>query len=477
MAQLLVALFLHRLVKILGFEVKKLMFTKKKFIQLSHQTKSYLALFAKTIDQFLEKHKKKRTFYVIFLVLALLIIISRRPDAITNAQFWAEDGVIFYGQVYERQGDISTLLIPYAGYLHSFQRIVAIITYFSTSLYWSPLFFNIVAIVVQVLPAWFILSHRFHHLIPKFSLRVLIAFLYLAIPNSFEVHANLTNAQWRLAILFFMIIVAKKPRNFFEKIFDISGIIISAFTGIFSTILSPIIAILCWKKRSKRLWVYFGFATLGSLTQLYFLLNYGHSRQTRSDFGLIDLFTLDALDGFLKILGGQVTLSFLLGQNGYGSLLSLTNGNLDWLLLLAGITSVVILGYTLFKSPLELTLFTTFNILIFGAGFLSTFAVSGDLDAVAKTPGFGNRYYFLLMVNLLLILVWMKWGTTPPQVKNVATTALMILCVGIILDWRYDPWVDLNFEEYAKQFQEAPVGKTIEIPIHPPGWFMNLTKH
>jgi len=53
---------------------------------------------------------------------------------------------------------------------------------------------------------------------------------------------------------------------------------------------------------------------------------------------------------------------------------------------------------------------------------------------------------------------------------------LLLLPIGIYQDWRYPPFQDLHFPVYAAQFEQAPAGTKIIIPINP-GWSMELTKH
>jgi hypothetical protein len=51
-------------------------------------------------------------FYVIVFFAALIIIFLRRPDAILNPQFWAEDGAVFYAHTYHK-GIVTPLISGY----------------------------------------------------------------------------------------------------------------------------------------------------------------------------------------------------------------------------------------------------------------------------------------------------------------------------------------------------------------------------
>lgn len=46
----------------------------------------------------------------IAFVVAFLILFLRRPEALLNAQFWAEDGVIWFSQAFN-QGFFPTLIL------------------------------------------------------------------------------------------------------------------------------------------------------------------------------------------------------------------------------------------------------------------------------------------------------------------------------------------------------------------------------
>src|SRR5258708_34049507 len=75
------------------------------------------------VDSLLLSLSSPQLQLVTFLV-GCLVVISRRPDAILNPQFWAEDGVTFYRDAYT--GGFRSLVLPYVGYLVSLQRLVAL---------------------------------------------------------------------------------------------------------------------------------------------------------------------------------------------------------------------------------------------------------------------------------------------------------------------------------------------------------------
>src|SRR5438067_4282289 len=99
-------------------------------------------------------------FHLSVFLVGFGIIFSRRPDAILNAQFWAEDGQRWYADAY--QFGIRCLLIPdeLGGYFHSVSRLSALTALiFPFSM--APLVMNLIAIAIQILPASIFLSSRF----------------------------------------------------------------------------------------------------------------------------------------------------------------------------------------------------------------------------------------------------------------------------------------------------------------------------
>src|SRR6185295_7852788 len=143
---------------------------------------------------------------VLVFLCCLLIVVSRRPDALLHAQFWAEDGRLLYADAYNLDA-VRTVLHPVAGYFIIFPRLVALIA-LALPLGAVPLMFNCIAILLQILPVQFLLSSRCREL-GSTSARCLFAFLYLALPNSQEMHANLNNSHWRLALLALLILFSR----------------------------------------------------------------------------------------------------------------------------------------------------------------------------------------------------------------------------------------------------------------------------
>jgi hypothetical protein len=208
-----------------------------------------------TISNFINKIKtlKPVYFFIVIFVISFVLIVLRRIDVIIYPQFWAEDGTVWYQTAYNL--GIKSLFIPHTGYFQTTSRLVALISQL-LPLSFAPLFFNLCAIIIKIIPILFIFSVRCRKNFSSLLVPTLISLIYLFLPNSSEVFANITNAHWYLAIIAFLIVTADKAPNLAWKIFDIFFLILIGLSGPFIIFLLPIALIWWWLKRQNGLpWV------------------------------------------------------------------------------------------------------------------------------------------------------------------------------------------------------------------------------
>jgi hypothetical protein len=405
-----------------------------------------------------------RRAVLVFLFLAA-VVVSRRPDVLFNAQFWAEDGKMWYADAYNL-GVIHPFLQPAAGYFVTFPRLVALVGLL-LPLGTVPLMFNCVAIVFQVLPAQLLLSSRCSEW-GSIRARALFAFLYLALPNSQEMHANITNTQWRLALLALMILFAKLGGTALWNMFDLSILTLSALSGPFIIFIAPIAAVLYWSEpQTQQRLTFFLVSGLGALIQgLAVLLTFGQDRAVHAVRGA----TPDLL---IQILAKQVFLAALVGRRTLASY-SFESGT-SWIIAL----SVVCVGvgiecYVLLKAPPIWKALIVFSFCILGVSLAFPLTKSPQWPALLASGGV--RYWFFPMLAFIASLVWMLLSRNPRIVRAVAATLLLVMVYGIVQDWGHPRSVDFHFSNYVRQFSELPPGSTLFIPINPAGWAMELMK-
>jgi hypothetical protein len=399
-------------------------------------------------------------FGVVVFLAAFVIVVSRRPDAVLNPQFYAEDGMVWYPDAY-RFG-LHSYLIPVAGYLHVLIRTVAlfaVLVPFSL----APLVMNVCAIAIQILPLNLFLSSRFSRI--KFRTRLLGCALYLAIPNSWEINANITNVQWHLALLACLVLLAQPSKEKLWRIFDAMVLVLISFSSPIGILLVPMAAVLWWKLREPRSAVCLALVMPGALVEsLVSLLS-----QTRQVAPLgADFYRL------VTILGNQIFFSALFGfttQYWFSR-----NGHFV-IAVIAAIVGMAVICYALLYSPVELKVFILFCLAVLALGLARPLAGPPVYPqwSYLCIPGRATRYYFFPMLAFFSSLFWIAGQGSPKWLRYFVIVLLSFLPFGIVHDWRYPAYADLDFQHYAAQFEQAPVGTKITIPINP-NMNMEITK-
>ncbi len=402
-------------------------------------------------------------------LLFLLLLFLRHPAGLLDANFWGEDGWVWYPDAY-RSGATS-LLWPHSGYLQTFPRLLALLS-LPFPLAWAPTLFAVAALLVRLLPPLFLLSARFDAPWPNPGARFALSALYICLPNSFEEFANATNSQWHLALLAFLVVAASPPHTVIGHLADAAILLVSGLTGPFCILLLPI-GLWAWlAERNARRFATLVQIALYAAVQILFVTQ--TAAQTRPAVALGAGFF-----AFARIFALQVELGALLGIH----IMARIAQDAPWrnapalpaivtvLGLAAGLAAFV-RGGRLFR------MFAVFGALILAAALLSP--VVGD-DAPAwvslAIPGAGQRYYLMPMLAVIAAALtlaadrsaWLRW----PGIGLCAA-----LAVGVAGDWSYPDMAKTDFVARARLFATSPSGTAMTFPIHPPGVApMALTKH
>jgi len=386
-----------------------------------------------------------------------LIVISHRPDAILNAQFWAEDGTKWYADAHNF-GTWNVLFHPYAGYLHTLPRLIAGVAQM-LPLAAAPLLFNLVAIFFQVLPVNFFLSSRFAFLASTRT-RLLLSFLYLALPNTSEIDANITNTQWHLALLLCLVFMATPAASILWRCFDLAAVALSSLTGPFAIFLLPLAGVAWgWKRRERWPLILLATLTTGALVQLITLARTGSAGRVQGSL-------LAGPVLFAKILASQMFVGSVLGRN-----IMYSRPSCAELITIAGIA---ILLYALWKAAWEVKFFIAFACLILAVSLADPMVPAPKWPSLMVAWGF--RYWFIPILAFAVALVWMAGEGRPRSLRFTAVVLLLLMTTGIARDWRYRPFANLAFGAYARQYSSLPNGSKLLIPLNPRGWSMTLAK-
>ncbi len=131
-----------------------------------------------------------RFFLLIFGVGCLLF--CRRPEALLEPQFFAEDGTVFFKDAYELTF-LSSVMKTYAGYYHIIPRVFAEVA----SLFpirFAPILYNLFSLIIAAVSISLIWLPHFRHLIRSDFARLLLVLLFILLPNQ-EALMKLTYIQ------------------------------------------------------------------------------------------------------------------------------------------------------------------------------------------------------------------------------------------------------------------------------------------
>lgn len=414
------------------------------------------------------KFKKKHLYIGLILVAAFFILFARRPESLTYPQFWAEDGRVWYANA-QNFGVGKSLFLTQDGYFQTLPRLVAGLSTF-VPMQHAPLVFNLIAILIELLPVWLLASGRLDGLIPSKKVRLLLIFLYLVLPNTGEIQGNLTNAQWFLALSACLILLAEGSRAWAWKIFDVFVVALSGLTGPFSIFLFPV-AFFRWLK-NRDTW-----ALVLALVTLVAAFFQAMGIFILSTSSRLHTFPEVSARLFFAILNRQVFMGAIIGEKGYLWILA-NVPHYFWIFSALAVLSLILVLYAAWKAAFELKLFLFFALLVFVASLLTPTVADKSIPAwkVLSLSIAGARYWLIPMLAFVGCVVWNLRPKNYKVLRVLAGVFLAAMSIGIIMDWKHPKYVDYDFQGSAQAFKALPKGESLTIPINPPGWNMLLIK-
>lgn len=396
-------------------------------------------------------------------VTACAIIFSRRPDALFHAQFWAEDGVVWFSQAYN-DGWWRPLFVTEVGYFQTLPRLAAALALL-VPLAHAPLVCNLVAVVIEAIPATLLVSARSREW-GSLSTRVAIAFIYLALPTCPELCAIITDAQWALALIAFLVLVASPPSTRPQQIFDVAALALCSLTGPFCVLLFPIAFYLAWKRRQNRsARLYAILIGLGCMIQAYSLFFKNTAERSSAGLGATPML-------FIRMLAGNIYIGALIGPTGIG----MAHGfGFAVFLVLTAICGTVLIAVVLRKAPAPMTLMAIFAVMIIVSSILSPSSPekTGRWELIVKAAGV--RYWFFPCLVFLWSLVYgLMRGSRP--IKAASVLLLVVLSFGVAIRWHRPAFADTHFADSVRHFETLPAGSAADFPENPEGWSFRLVK-
>jgi hypothetical protein len=286
-------------------------------------------------------------------------------------------------------------------------------------------------IAAQVLPISILLSSRCSRWGPL-SARLLMAAVYVALPNAGEIHVVLANAQWHLCLAACLLALANPPVRWRWRAFDVAVLLLCGLTGPFCLLLLPIAAIFWWKRRQTWSAVVCGLLALTSILEAWQLLRGGWHNRIHTSLGATPSL-------FAKILVGQVYLGAFIGQNEFANRSSLLSATMVCLL------GTCLVFWSLFHAGWELRLFIIFSAMLLAAALTSPLAggLQAQWDFLATSTG--GRYWFFPMLAVLWSIIWLATQSKSKPCQFIGVVCLAATLCGEVRDWKYPPFPDQHF--------------------------------
>jgi hypothetical protein len=395
-----------------------------------------------------------------FVVIA---VFSRSPGLLTHAQFYAEDGAIWFADAYNL-GWLHSLALPQAGYLNVMSRLGAGLALLFP-LDRAPLVMATLGLLVQCLPVPILLSSRCRNWAPL-PTRLLLAAIYVAIPNAREIQIVITNTMWHLALAAVLVGFAASPETWRGRLFDSVLLLVAALSGPFCIVLAPLIWIFWWRRRQRWSLTALAITSIGAFIQTVSVLH-----DTHRVYGPLGA----KLGTFLRMLAGNVFASALIGSHSFSNTPIV-------LIVLVALAGLGICLYCLRFANLEWKLFLAYCIGLYAASMRHPLlfrdpliaAVKPAWDVLLNDPS--CRYWFFPMLAFTWSAVWCALYGRDRLFRLTGACIFLAMSIGIVHDWTYGSYSDDHFAISVQRMRDAKPGEHVTMPLAPEGWQMELVK-
>ncbi|PTB21167.1 hypothetical protein C9I57_10745 [Trinickia symbiotica] len=409
--------------------------------------------------------------FLVLLVSFALLLFLHNPGKLLTAEFWGEDGAVWYADAYNN--GISSFFITNGGYLNSVQRLIAFLT-LPLPLHLAPIFFAFIALLVQVLPPAFLATSRMAEVWPDTTSRYLFAIFLVAMPNAQETSVNVTDSQWHLAILAFLLIISSPPRSTSIRLVEYLVLLVSGLSGPFGILFGPIAVLQLWRSvraETKVRLVRLLIIGLTGLVQGLLIIGLSHSGRISGPLG-----------ASMDLLPRIVSMVPLGGTFGYGAVSEFARlGFFDRVwpsLCVLALTAPLMFGAFLWGESAYRQFFC-FTLAMFALALSKPLMshTEPQWPLFIHAVGAGNRYFLYPMIawwsGLIVVIArgpgWLRYLAALPLV--LAAT------LAVPRDWgeQYH-FARTDFVNRARNFEVAPIGTQMHFLTHPPGTQMVLVK-
>jgi hypothetical protein len=393
---------------------------------------------------------------VAFIIMFSILILSFRGAQssgtdLMNPALWAEDGSIFLQQALDL--GLRSIVEPYAGYLHVFPRVIALLATLAP-LELVPLIFHAGWLLAFCFFIFFVYRKisKQNYLICLFILTCIVLQ-----PQAGEIFFSLTNAQWFIGAALFIFILSDLPKHALFRNF--AFIMMGCLTGPFCIFMLPAMLLRVWIfndiKKNAILYMLF---VVCVVIQLMFVISseklqfYNYSDKTLLDW-------VGAVHRFLVF--------------GEGNALIEIAAMLFWIIFpwwkFRFRFADLITGKPESKITDKIVAITIF---FFGLGMMILGFLRDDISIISPVisesgAAAGSRYYFIPYTMILI--------SASLLLKDHPINLLALLCVFCsicVFAYTKTQRLDMHWDSYSKLSEKVP---DVIVPIAPrigsfPGW-------
>lgn len=379
-----------------------------------------------------------------WLVLAVLLVVLRRPDAFLNPQFWAEDGSVFFVQA-EGLG-WRALIQPHVGYHHFAMRLWAgACVGAGVPVAWLPAMFVAGASIGWLAEAAFLFSPRARWRWPTAMLGALVL-----VPSANETWFNLTNLQWFLALLWPLWWMAGDPRTKAGVVAESAAMAVAGLTSVFSILAAPLMV---WRAVRRRTGASIAAAVVCLAAAAIQFATAVADRASETPAAGAGVDWIGAMIVTSKRIWGGLFL-----PNAAGS------AAMVWVGAVLGVAMIGAFAWAAWRSDRWRPLL---GWLVFGGGVLAATVIRfhGDMEPLMSLSG-GPRYFLVPQVLVLWGLIQVAAGAG--RIWRMAAAALLIVALATAASrFRLPVLRDNDWPTWAARIEAG--GDVGWVPIAPDG--------
>lgn len=408
----------------------------------------------KRSEQFVKKTKDKLPFGIKFLALLLIafvIIVSRRPSQFYHPYIWVEDGALLLPQYLKDA--LSFIFIPINGYLIVISKIIFSLSILVSFLYYPEISYAFTMVFTLGVIAAIALSPTL------LRSSWICAILTLFIPTDPEVFGVGLYTFWWAGILLILALIwnMKGQKNLLRNIYIILGglssPIIIALTPLFWVRIFLFRKVLIFKKTEI---FTAGLTSFIALIQLGLLFSMGQVNEaTIYKINSISLLVERFFGNFLVYSMGNQTFSLIIG--------------------------IFLLLLILLRSTIEFKAKNYGFILLASAFFLISLMSGMRVEIEQSHPVLTTpRYFFYPYVTLIWLLVWVL--TDQRGITRIVSVSL----IGFALANAMHSWARyhdaLSWRKYVIECYKNRQKNLQSLPIHFAGssentWFVEINQN